>query len=151
VGAGTLAEILDELADTIRNVVSQVNDVDVQVEPRMVIDPTPPCIDMYPSTPSMDTGTEAFGDLIGGELVTVRVRVSTADSVAGQDLLLALMDDEDPLSLVSAITDEPSLNGLVSSMDLQGRTGYELYDAPQRHEGAWLGFRVFMVLIKARS
>lgn len=150
-GVGTLAEILDELADTIRNVVSQVNDVDVQVEPRMVIDPSPPCIDMYPSSPSMEPSLEAFGDLIGGELITVRVRVSTADSEAGQDLMLALMDDEDPLSLVSAITDEPSLNGLVAAMDIQGRTGYELYDAPQRHEGAWLGFRVFVILVKARS
>ncbi len=145
----TLAQILDEMAAEIRNVVSQVSGVDIQVEPRMVLNPTPPCIDLYPGDPSMDPETAAFGELVGGELITIRARVQTADDVAGQDLLLAFMDDEDPLSIAAAVTDDPTLNGL-GRADLRFRSGYALYPAPQG-DGALLGCTWDMIVLKARS
>jgi hypothetical protein len=146
----TLAQLLDELADTIRNAIVQTTDVDVQVEPRMVLDPSPPCIDMYPGDPSTDPETAAFGDIAGGEFVTVRARVSTADHEAGQDLLLAFMDDgTDPLSIGSAISDDPTLNGR-AQVDYQGRGGYALFPVPAG-DGALLGCLWTVRLIKMES
>jgi hypothetical protein len=146
----TLAAILDEMSDAIRNVVVQVTDVDTQVEPRMVLNPSPPCIDMYPGDPSTDPETAAFGEEIGGELITVRVRVDTADNEAGQNLLLAFMDDEDPLSIVNALADEPTLNGLASSLDVRGRSGYALFPVPQG-DGVLLGCLFNLIVLKAHS
>src|SRR5688572_2096583 len=94
-----LIEIMDEMAAQIRDVLAPVTDVDVQVEPRMVLSPTVPSIDIYPGDPSRDTDSAAFDDLSGGYLFTVRARVGTTDDNAGQDLLLAFMDDTDALCL----------------------------------------------------
>jgi hypothetical protein len=46
-----------------------------------------------------------------------------ADSTAGQDLLLGLMDETDPLSLAAAL-DESDLDGLAASVDVRSRSGY---------------------------
>lgn len=115
---------MDEMADTIRAAVAAVTDVDVQVEPRMIMNPTPPCIDIYPGDPSTDASVAGFGDRSGGEIFTVRARVGTADTDAGQDLLLAFMDDEGELSLWDAIEDEPTLNSLASDVEVQSRSGF---------------------------
>lgn len=145
----TLAEILDEMGNAIRKVIDNTTDVDVQVEPRMVLDPTPPCVDMYPSDPSNDQALAGFGEDVGGELITIRVRVSTADHEAGQDLLLALMDDEDPLSVITALLDEPTLNGLCSTIYMPSRSGYMLFPVPDG--GALIGCLLNVVAVKARS
>lgn len=73
----------------------------LQVDSRMNPNPTPPSIDVYPGTPF----TEAFGFGQGARRYwfTVRARVSTADNVAGQDLLLAMMDDGTAESVEDAI------------------------------------------------
>lgn len=146
----TLAAILDELADQIRNVVDTVTDVDVQVEPRMVVTPSPPTIDMYPADPSEDPAVAAFGDPVGGETIAVRVRVSAADNEAGQDLLLAFMDDEDDLSIINAIYDDHTLNGLAAAIDVQGRSGYTLFPVPQG-DGVLVGCLFRLLVIKAKS
>lgn len=145
----TIAQILDGMADSIRSVVDDVTDVDTQVEPRMVLNPTPPTIDMWPGDPSTDQQIEAFGENIGAEIVNVRVRVSTADEVAGQDLLLALMDDEDPLSVVAAINDDPTLGGMITSLDILSRSGYTLF--PVLDGEALLGCLFTVEVVKARS
>ena len=145
----TLAAVLDEMADTIRSAVATVTDVDVQVEPRMVLNPTPPCIDMYPGDPSADQDTGGFGEELGGELITVRVRVDTADHEAGQDLLLAFMDLEDELSIVTALTDDPTLNGL-GQIDVQGRSGFALFPVPAG-DGVLLGCTFSTIVIRALS
>lgn len=145
----TLAQIFDQLADNVRAITETIDDVDVQVEGRMVLNPTAPCIDMYPSDPSMDPETAAFADEIGGELITIRARVGTADHEAGQDLLLALMDDEDDLSLVAALTEDPTINGL-GKIDIRGRTGYALFPLPQG-DGVLLGFLINAIVVKYHS
>ena len=146
----TLAEIQDALADQIRGVIDDVTDVDVQVEGRMVMAPTPPTIDIYPGDTSTDQDIRAFTELQGAELVTVRARVSTADNFAGQDLLLALMDDEDPLSIVAAANEDETLGGLAASLDMRSRSGYVLVPDPGG-EGALLGCLWSFVIVKARS
>lgn len=146
----TLAAIMDGLADSIRTGVADVTDVDVQIEGRMVRSPTPPCIDMYPSDPSDDQDTAAFNEMVGGELITVRARVSTADAEAGEDLLLALMDDEDPLSVWAALEADPTLGGVASSVHVRARSGYR--DFPDLSgEGSYLGCLWTVVVVKAHS
>jgi hypothetical protein len=120
----TLAEILDAVADQIRGVIDDVTDVAVQVEPRWVVNCTPPCIDMYPADPSVDQELRSFGEMMGGELITVRARIDQSDSVAMQDLLLAFMDDVDPLSISAALEEEKTLGGIAGGLDVRDRSGY---------------------------
>jgi hypothetical protein len=146
----TLAQLLTALADQIRDSLDDVTDVAVQVEDRMVISPSAPCVDVYPADPSADEQLGAFGDLIGGELITVRARVGTADTDAGQDLLLALMDDEDPLSILQAINDDRTLGGWAQDTHFRGRSGYTLFP-DSGGEGVLLGCLWAVVAIKAQS
>jgi hypothetical protein len=146
----TLAELMDAVADQIRDAVDDVTDVDVQVEPRMLLNPTPPAIDLYPADPSSDPDLRAFTNLVGGELLTVRARVSTADHTAGQDLLLALMDDEDPLSIVAAIQADETLGGLATSLDCRERSGFITF-IDSASDAALLGATWTVVIVKARS
>lgn len=119
----TLAQLLDAMADQVRDVVDDVTDVAVQVEPRWVANPTPPCIDMYPADPSTDPELQAMGDILGEPVFEVRARVDMADTTAGQDLLLALMDEFDPLSIAAAL-EESDLDGLAKSIKVRSRSGY---------------------------
>ncbi len=147
---GGMVDLMDEMAAQIRNAYTSVTDVDVQVEPRLVINPTPPCIDIYPGDPSRDTESAAFDDLTGGYLFTVRARVSTADSEAGQDLLLAFMDDTNDLCLVQALEDEPTLNGLADDLSVRGVTGYVLFP-DLGGDGALLGCQWTVLVLAANS
>jgi hypothetical protein len=143
----TLAAIMDALATQIREELDDVTDVAVQVEPRWVSNPTAPCIDMYPTDPSDDEELRAFGEHIGAELVTVRARVDMGDTVAAQDLLLAFMDDEDPLSLAAAIMGDKTLGGLTSAIDVRSRSGY----VRSLESGDHMGCLWNLVIVKARS
>lgn len=143
----TLAEIMDALATQIRGVLDDVTDVAVQVEPRWVVNPTAPCIDIYPADPSNDPDFRAFGELMGGELLTVRARVDMADSDAGQDLLLAFMDDAAPLSVAAAINEDNTLGGIAGSIDVRSRSGYVRFVESGEHMGCLWG----VVVVKARS
>jgi hypothetical protein len=145
-----LVEIMDEMAAQIRGVLADVTDVAVQVEPRMILSPTPPSIDLYPGESSRDAASAAFDDVNGGYLFTVRARIDTRDNTAGQDLLLAFMDDTDDLCLALALLDDPTLNGLAASIDVRDPTGYIVYPEPTG-EGAWLGFQFTALVIAAES
>jgi hypothetical protein len=138
---------MDALATQIRDELDAVTDVAVQVEPRWVSNPTAPSIDMYPTDPSDDEELRAFGELLGGELVTVRARVDMGDTVAAQDLLLAFMDDEDPLSLAAAIMGDKTLGGLTSAIDVRSRSGY----VRSLESGDHMGCLWNIVIVKARS
>jgi hypothetical protein len=102
-----------------------VTDVTVQVEPRMIPNPTPPTIDIFPGDTPRDRESAAMADWDDdGYFITVRVRVATADNFAGQDLLLAFVDPTDPLSIGQALYDEPTLNGYAADLDIVAQTGY---------------------------
>jgi hypothetical protein len=138
--AATLAELMDEMAATLRAVVGPaVADTEVQVTGRLNPNPTPPSIDIYPGDPFRDTPTAAFGD-IGGELLfTVRARVTTVDNIAGQNLLLRLMDDQDEISVAGTLMDDQTLNGHASSVFVEGNTGYTRYLDGGAESGGLLG------------
>ena len=144
-----MAEIMEAMADQIRSVIDDVTDVAVQVEPRMVLNPTPPTVDIYPGDSARDRESAAFGD-DGGYLFTVRARVSTADQDAGQDLLLAFMDDEDPLCLGLALLGDDTLGGHAGKIDIRDVSGYRLFEHPSG-EGAFLGFQFTAIVLPAKS
>jgi hypothetical protein len=124
----TTQDLLDAMADQIREAVVLVTDIDIQVEPYWIADPSPPTIDMYPGDVARGTEAQAFGT-DGEFLFTVRVRVPANDPVENQATLNALMDDVDPLSVAAALEDEPTLGGLAMSLDIDAATvtGLTLY------------------------
>lgn len=142
----SLVAILDALADQVSNAVGQ----DVQVTPRMNFNPSPPSIDMYPGDAGRDSLTAAFDDASGGWFITVRARVLTADYEAGQNNLLAFMDDEDDRSVVLAVLDEPTISGTATSVDLSSQSGYTLFPTSDG-AGAYLGCLWTFLVLPAHS
>lgn len=145
-----LRAIGDALAEQIRNVTEQIEGIDVQVERGYLLNPTPPSVDIYWDEPARDPDTAAFDDISGAYLFTVRARVGTADTDAGQDLLWAFADDTDDLCLAAAILDEPTLGGLAGSIDVRGFTGIRAFEQVSG-EGWYLGFQFAVLVIPAES
>lgn len=134
----TLPQLADEMADQIRSTVNAATTLDVQVEPRWVLNPSPPTVDIYPGDIQRDRETAGMGDLDGAYIFTVRARIGTADFDAGYDFLIALLDDEDDLSLAQALYDDPTLGGRAQDLDVRDATGMRAYEHPSG-EGAHLG------------
>ena len=138
--AASLAELLDEMAATMLAVVGPaVSETEVQVVGRRNFNPTPPSIDIYPGDPFRDTATAGFTETNGALLLTVRARVSTVDNIAGQELLLRLMDDEDSIGIAATLQEDQTLNGLASSVYVEGHTGYVQYLDSGQDGAAFLG------------
>lgn len=122
-----MAEIMVAMADQIRShYASAIDDLDLQVEPKFVYNPSPPTIDIYPGTPGRDSNTAAFDDLDGAYRFVVRARVA-GDQDAQQELLIAFMDDTDDLCIAFALMDDPTLNGYANSVSVESPTGFQLY------------------------
>lgn len=145
----SVAEILEEIADTIRAAV--VGEFDgVQVEPRMVLNPTPPTVDIFPADPFREETTAGMGEIEGAYRFTIRARVGTADGDAMQDILLAFMDHRNSLSIKEILYTDPTLNGLAQDIDVDGPTGYRRYvDSPT--ETALLGVEWTVTVIDAAT
>jgi hypothetical protein len=111
------------------------------------VNPSPPTIDMYPADPSDEPELRAFGEPLGADLITVRARVGMSDSLAIQDLLLAFMDDDDPLSIARALDDDTTLGGVAASLDVRSRSGY----VRVLEGGDYLGCLWQVIVLKARS
>jgi hypothetical protein len=140
---------MEAIAETLESAYSAVN-IKIQVEPRLIVNPTPPTIDIYPGDPPRETATAGFGDIAGGVVFTIRARVRTADHVAGQDLLIAFMDDEDDLCVARPLMDEPTLGGLAHGVFVEPPTGYGLYPDPGG-EGALLGCQWRVTVLNVTS
>lgn len=106
----------------------------LQVDDRLNPNPTPPSIDIYPSTPF--TEAIAYGRT-RQYWFTIRARVSTADNEGGQDLILSMMDDESPQSIEAAIRAIKTYAGAQLG-DVEGPSEYGLFADPVG-EGALLG------------
>jgi hypothetical protein len=150
----TIAAILDAVADQIRDQFTAVTDIDISVEGRAFKAATLPAVDMYlTGINGLDDGLASFYDTVGGFPVSIRVRVQPADLYAGEDLLLAFMDDEDPLSIIAALNTDRTIGGLVETLKWGEWTGYT--DFPTRDsdggEGSYLGSLLPIILVKAHS
>jgi hypothetical protein len=125
-----LVDILDEMADAIRTALSTA-DWDFQVEPRRVITPTTPSIDVYRGDPATDPELAGFGadaaDIQEGRIINVRLRLSPTDYEGNQEILLELADPESDTSIVQALYDDPTLNGYASDLHLLSESGDNLF------------------------
>lgn len=145
-----LQDIIGATADQIRTTLVAANQLDVQVEPRWVIAPSPLTIDVIPANFVRSPETAAFGDITGGYLLTVRARIGTADFDASYDILIELMDDDSQLSLAGAVADDTTLGGFATDItlrDFTGLTGFERIDG----SGGDLGFQFNVLAIPATS
>lgn len=124
--------------------------VAVQVQRGMVLNPTPPTIDVYVTDPAREFSAAGFGDIAGGYQITVRARVLTADNDAGQDLLISFMDDVDELCIPLFVLDEPTLNQKATSLRLVSVSGHRAYETPDA-AGAHLGCQWDFLVIPVRS
>ena len=106
----------------------------LQVENRLHPNPSPPAIDIYPSTPF--TEVIAYGAR-HQYWFTVRARVLTADNEAGQDLLLAMMDADEDESVETAIRSAATYGGAKLG-DIEGPTEFGLF-ADSGGDGSLLG------------
>lgn len=148
-----LRDVLTAMADQIRDALDSTT-FPVQVEPKYILSPSPLTVDLYPGDLTLDPATAAFGAVAGepnsGRFITVRARIGTADFDAAYDVLLSLMDEDDPLCLVQAIYDDPTLGGVASDVNLTEETGLRAYEHPSG-EGAHLGCQWTFQTIPARS
>lgn len=140
---------MDEMGDTLATAFAG-SDLDIQVVRRMTFNPTPPCIDIYPATPFRADTTQGFGEVAGEFIFTVRLRASTADNEEGQDVILAFMDDADDLSVATALEDDQTLNGLASSVEVDGPSGFVPYGDSGAH-GVQLGCEWTVTVVRAES
>jgi hypothetical protein len=145
-----LHNITVAMADQIRTTLAAVADLDIQVEPRWILAPTPLAIDVIPGDIGRDPETAAFGDISGGYFLTVRARINTPDFDSSYDVLIALMDDGNDLSLAGAVMDDETLNGTASSVDLRDFTGLRAYER-LGGDGADLGFQFTALVVPGRS
>ena len=145
--------ILEAMADQIREALTAV-DWDFQVEPNMVLSPTPPAIDMYPGDPATQAELASFGadasDMAAGFVFNVRARIAPTDHDAGQEVLLELSDPASDLSLVQALYDDPTLGGIASDLNLTSQSGFTLFSDLDPTK-VYLGMLWRFLVIPARS
>lgn len=145
--------ILEAMADQIRDVLTDV-DWDFQVEPKMVLAPTPPAIDMYPGDPAsaeeFASFADSFADMAAGFVFNVRARIAPTDHEAGQEVLLELSDPASDLSLVQALYDDPTLGGIASDLNLMSESGFSVFQDIDPSK-VFLGVLWRFLVIPARS
>jgi len=133
---------MDALAAQIDNEIGARGTADalienLQVDGRLIMNPTPPSIDVYPADPFQEG--IAFGKGNNDMNFTVRARVSTADHEAGQDLLLQMMDPESDQSVAQAILADRTLGGQVERVNIaEGPSAYGIFPDPGG-DGSLLG------------
>lgn len=143
------------LADQLRSQLQPQTDIALHIEDRAFLAAETPAIDMLVTSPTgLEAGLQGFGDLSVAIPLTLRLRVSTADLQAGENLLLALMDDEDELSVIKAIDYDHSLGGWAQDVVWDETTfpwaGY--IDFPEINgDGILLGSTCQIVVLKALS
>lgn len=144
-----LVEIMDGMAAKITAALAGAP-WPIQVRGRMIVNPTPPSIDIFPGDPSRGNDLTGFGDVMGELIFTVRARVTTADNEAGQDLMLAFMDDEHDYCIAAALEADQTLNGLAASVDASDMSGMIPFLDPGG-EGSLLGCQWTVLVVNAPS
>jgi len=149
VSLATKRQLREAIADQIRNVFDG-GDLDVQVEPRFCLEPTPPTIDVYSAPFARDPDSAGFGDISGAYLFTVRARIGTAAYDETYDWLEETMDDASDISLAAALLDDPTLNGYASDLDVRDVNGLRAFEHPSG-DGALLGWSFTAFVLPAQS
>ena len=150
----SLREILEAAADQIRDTMAAEADWAFQVEPTIILNPTPPSIDVFPGPQFFDLSTGGMGethaDIDEGIRIDVLARVAPNDNVANQQVLYELLDPESSMSLVQSLYDDPTLGGHVTDLTLGSCSGFQ--PAPRWDGGmVYLGVLWRFLVIPARS
>lgn len=117
----------------------------LQIDNRMIFNPTPPSIDIYPAEEFQEKTGMGRGNV---ELrFVVRVRVGMADHEGGQDLLLDMMERTGAASVTAAIESDDTLGGTVEDASiLSGPSGFSTFpiagSATEFHVGSTWTVRV---------
>ena len=109
----TLIEVMDALATQLETVLGPKID-NLQVIGRMMLNPSPVTLDIYPAADPFQEPSGFGGDDVMVNLV-VRARVSPVDHEGGQDILLSLMDWSADTSVVQAVASDRTLGGEIQS------------------------------------
>jgi hypothetical protein len=132
----SLVAILDALAAQIETQLTGKVE-NLAVTGRLVPNPTPPAIDIYPADPFTEAFTYGPNPLL---FFTVRARVTTADNQGGQELLLSMMDSEEDTSVEKAILSSRTLGGKVTKASVvAGPSSFGVFVSPQGEVGSLLG------------
>jgi hypothetical protein len=119
----SVSDIVAEIASAI-SVPLETAPFEITVYPGMLLNPSTTAIDIYPDDPFRDPETAGMGDISGGYRFAVRARTGLNDLDSGQDILLALMDDENAYAVGYSLADDPTLNGTASDAMLYGPSGF---------------------------
>ena len=151
-----IRDVLDALAEQLTANLTPPSGVDLHIEGRAFAIAETPAIDIYmPPATGYEEGLTGFAGHIryGAFPVLIRARVGTADIYAGEDLLLDMMDDDGPMSIIAAIDADRTLGGVVDNIrmsDIWPWSGYE--DFPMSDgNGILLGSTMPIVIVVKQS
>ncbi len=150
----TTAEVMDAMAQQLRDLINiPAQTLPIEFASRAFV-LVPPCVDMFIGNPTgLEAGLAGMYDIYGGVPITIRIRVPTADIEAGEDIILGLMDDLDPLSIVAALDSDRTLGGVIDTMFWSegfpwiGLTDFE----DPSGNGFFVGSTMTVVIVKANA
>ncbi len=150
----TTAEIMDAIADQLDDLINiPANTIPISFASRAFV-LVPPCVDMFIANPTgLEAGLSGFKDTFGGIPITIRIRIPTADLEAGEDILLGMMDDEDPLSIIAALDSDRTLGGTIDDLtwgDGYPWSGYQDFGDPSG-DGFYVGSTCTIVVLKKKT
>lgn len=114
-----LRAVLDAFAAQLEENLTPPEGVDLHISGRAFAIAETPAIDIYmPPATGLEEGLAGFGSATryGAFPILVRVRMGTADIITGEDLLLDMMDEEGPMSIIAALDADRTLGGVVDSL-----------------------------------
>ncbi len=150
----TTAEVMDAMAEQLRDLINiPSNSLPIEFASRAFV-LVPPCVDMYiGNATGLEAGLAGNYDIYGGVPITIRIRVPTADIEAGEDIILGLMDDLDPLSIVAALDSDRTLGGVINTCywtDGYPWIGLTDFQDPSGN-GFFVGSTMTVVILKANA
>lgn len=151
-----MAEIMDALAEQLEDNLTPPTGVELHIEPRAFSIAEQPSIDMLiPSATGLEEGLAGFGSdtRYGAFPLVIRAKVSTADVYAGEDMLLDMIDDDGPMSIVAALDADRTLGGVCDSLTWGHGfpwSGYTDFPTPDGN-GILLGSTMSLVIVKTQS
>jgi len=143
-----LPDIAQGLADAIGALASADDQLmELQVAPFMLVNPSPPAIDIFLGDPSQDFAGFEVGELGPANVQTfwtIRARVNTADDEAAQQILYLLAEPAGATSVRYAILYDDGLKEVTDALSVEGPSGFRLYQnaapsADLEHGGALMG------------
>lgn len=114
-----LRTVLDALAAQLEANLTPPDGIDLHIAGRAFSIAETPAIDvLIPAATGLEDGLAGFGSATryGAFPALIRIRMGTADILTGEDLMLDMMDEEGPMSIIAALDADRTLGGAVDSL-----------------------------------